>query len=178
MPPEPQLVTPSQLESTSLFLGLADLVSEGERWCGGVGEEEGQGEAKRHARARQRQEALLLAVQHQPRAQTAPMRLEHGGVAPLCPSSPAILALRMSLLVQIMMPNPPPKRSPIGPGRITPPGKPPLDPAQTCHQRCCSPRCPPQVPPPAYEAVVGHEGHALVEGPLLAERLRRPRRAD
>ncbi len=34
------------------------------------------------------------------------------------------------------------------------------------------------VPPPAHEAVVGHEGHALVEGPLLAERLRRPRGAD
>lgn len=37
---------------------------------------------------------------------------------------------------------------------------------------------PATVPPPAHEAGVGHEGHAIVEGPLLAERLRRPRGAD
>ncbi len=37
---------------------------------------------------------------------------------------------------------------------------------------------PATVPPPAHEAGVGHEGHALVERALLAERLRRPRGAD
>ena len=52
-----------------------------------------------------------------------------------------------------------------GPGADTPPAMLPAT-------------VPATVPQPAHEAGVGHEGHAIVDGPLLAERLRRPRGAD
>ena len=113
----------------------------------GAGEEE-EGRVERGANdtthARQRQVALLLAAQQQPCAHAASTRLERDEVAPLCTSSPAILTLRVSLLVQVMLPHPPPQRHPDGPGRLTPSGKPLPDPAQTCHRRCCPPRCPPR----------------------------------
>ena len=108
-PPEPQLMKPSPESLPCCWCRLSSLPR-----ARGAGEEEGRVErgANDTTHARQRQVSLLLAAQRQPRAHTARTRLERDEVAPLCASSPAILTLRVSLLVQIMLPTRRPRGTP------------------------------------------------------------------